>query len=571
VILFVLALGPGALLTFLVWHWCVNVPAWDEWGVAELFVRSHTHTLTFAYLISQHCESRKFFPRLIILALGLPTRWNVCYDMGVTLVLAWIVSWNVLCLAGRTLNGSAERRLWLWFLGNCLIFTLAAEENWLLGLQIVVYLPIVCITTALVIFQCHTNFAVKVAAGLALSIIATFSYANGMLAFLLLPPALWLWSGTPRPSLRAATLCGFAWAVGAIGSVGLFFRNYHPSEAAVLVNPLEAPKLLLQFFMAFLGSPLKSGREQEHIPLVVAVGAVLLLMLATVVLRTYLRRRDGDLLRRSMPWLVLAAYSACSAAITSLGRAGTGLNSSLASRYCAFSVFLIVALIYLIPLHGDDSRRMNPGWRRSKQVILALLSIALLALQTETDIAGARDMHDRARARLGGKAALELFPICHNASGLSLLYPSSGKIETIAPLLDQWGYLSPPLIHDPDVRKLVRPTNSPMGSFDYISAAPDGKYFCTGWGWLASRREQADCIFVTADGPSASLRILSLTTEHSERPDAVRWLRQPNAGKLGWMCQVDPASIPTGTQTLSAWAFDAERQEAYYLGTKPIP
>ena len=572
VILAALAISPAVLLAILVHRYSVNVPSWDEWSFSELFRLWHAHALTFDYLISQHNESRKFFPRLVILAIGIRTRWNVRYDMAFIIVLAAITSLNILLLAFKTLGGPPERKLFLWFLANILIFTLAGQENWLWGLQMVCYFPIACITTALVLFQFRMPLVLKTVLGIALALISTFSYANGMLAFFLLAPALLYAPGTEKSSRATVISCAIAWAVVLAGSYYLYFHNYvHPPSSPAMVSPLKNTGQLFVYFLAFLGSPLKSGTEQQNLTLAAwLAGAVLFLFLLTL-LRLALHHRDRTLFRASLPWLMLAIYSLLSGAITTIGRFGFGMVSSLASRYCAFSVFLMIAVIFLIPLVEDASPRRKPVWRISKAVGYGLLTVAFLYVCTLTDIAGAQDMNTRWIVRIQGKAALQWSEIASDPVGLNILYPDPEVLHRYARLLDQWHYLNPPLIRNADIRPWAIVPDHRVGSFDVFVWDSRGNYFCGGWGWLEDRRAQPDCILITADPPEGFRPVIAVTCMHTDRTDVNQYLHAPNAGQLGWGCEITPTSVPRNATSLSAWAFDELRGVAYYLGTLPIP
>ena len=78
--LFVLACLPVLLVLRMQLKNWINIPIWDEWdtpGTALLHLAQHK--LTWADLIAQHNESRKFFPRLVYIAMNAPLGWDVRY------------------------------------------------------------------------------------------------------------------------------------------------------------------------------------------------------------------------------------------------------------------------------------------------------------------------------------------------------------------------------------------------------------------------------------------------------------------------------------------------------------
>ncbi|GAB4292142.1 MAG: hypothetical protein Fur0025_27660 [Oscillatoriaceae cyanobacterium] len=185
----------------------VNVPFGDQWDNAAVVINKFSEgTLSFSDLIAQHNESRKFFPRLIFLGLAYLTNWNVRYEMLLIFILACIVSVNIFWLIRHTvqkpgflpsfrfmainIETNPVSLLALAFLANLLIFSPIQYENWLWGIQVVVFIPIVCITTSLVIAYSQLNPISKFTLCGFLATFSTFSYANGLLCWVVLLPAL---------------------------------------------------------------------------------------------------------------------------------------------------------------------------------------------------------------------------------------------------------------------------------------------------------------------------------------------------------------------------------------------
>ena len=60
--------------------------------------------------------------------------------------------------------------------------------------------------------------------------------------------------------------------------------------------------------------------------------------------------QDNSLLERMIGWVMIGSYSIVSALITSFGRVGFGVENAFTSRYTTFSIYLIVAIIHLLPI-----------------------------------------------------------------------------------------------------------------------------------------------------------------------------------------------------------------------------
>ncbi|NJM28325.1 MAG: hypothetical protein HC856_09140 [Pseudanabaena sp. RU_4_16] len=112
-IAFALAILPACFLGLLIVKYSVNVPFQDQWAIARLLPKWLEGTLSFGDLIAQHNESRKFFPRLIFLALAQFTHWDVRYEMLISFLLACIVAVNLYRLSHLTVGSSLLQGLFL--------------------------------------------------------------------------------------------------------------------------------------------------------------------------------------------------------------------------------------------------------------------------------------------------------------------------------------------------------------------------------------------------------------------------------------------------------------------------
>ena len=185
-----LAIISPLILGYLIWRYGVNVPFWDQWDTpGKIIVEASQNQLTWSQLIRQHNESRTLFPNLLFLNLAQLTNWNNRSEMLVTFLLAGLVSGNVYCLSKITLNNNWQHLVCV-FLANIWIFSLKQYENWLWGFQSITFISIVAITTSLVVIWSSVPGVVKLIVSFVLSAIATFSFANGFLCWIVIFPAL---------------------------------------------------------------------------------------------------------------------------------------------------------------------------------------------------------------------------------------------------------------------------------------------------------------------------------------------------------------------------------------------
>src|SRR6185369_13025731 len=90
------------------------------------------HTLSWASLLEQHNESRKFFPRLIYIAIHGPLGWDSRYGMALTFLTAVALSDFFLRRLQNAGTLGAET-LFAWAAINALLFSPAQYRNYLCG------------------------------------------------------------------------------------------------------------------------------------------------------------------------------------------------------------------------------------------------------------------------------------------------------------------------------------------------------------------------------------------------------------------------------------------------------
>ena len=182
---------PPLILGLLVWRFGANIPFWDQWQTpGRLLIEASQERLTWQQLMRQHNESRTLFPNLLFLTLAKLTHWNTRYEMLITFLLACLVSFNIYRLGKITIDNDWQR--WIGFsLANLLIFSPTQNENWLWGFQGITFISIAAITTSFVIVFSSASWIIKIVVSSLLSAIATFSFANGILCWIVIFPSLW--------------------------------------------------------------------------------------------------------------------------------------------------------------------------------------------------------------------------------------------------------------------------------------------------------------------------------------------------------------------------------------------
>jgi hypothetical protein len=555
------AILPACLIVVLITKYSVDVPYWDQWNLTLFFEKLSRGTLSLADLFAQQNEYRQFFPNLIFVALGWLTRWDVRYEMFVSFLLACLVSFNIYRLSKITIGGSQLQRFLLLFMSNLLIFSPIQYENWLAGEQVVYYMPIACVTTCILIAYSDLSLRAKFLICVCLSTVSTFSSANGMLCWIIIPPVL-AWART-RGESRGKKRWVFGWIVCAALNATLYLHGYvkplgHPSLMEPLLHPLNA----LIYFLAFLGSLFAIGGRPFIVALIVG-GA---LTAASGLLCLYIRRFSADftLVSRSIGWLMIALYSVLTAVIVTFGRLGFGVGQSRSLRYTTFSLYLAVALVNLVPIILDDATRR--GYLRNvkaytSQLIPLMAALLMLVQALVLFVVIRHGMSVMLRQRLHAKACLLFINAAPDECAKGLL-PDIDVLKQDANVLNRLGYLRPALIESQRVQDIEASVEAGdnYGSFNVLMRIDDGVYAASGWAVLPPSGRPADAILLAYDngGDDIVFALADVSgernTEGRDAPVGAQWQKTFSTGTL-----------PTVPTKLRAWAFDAVTGKAYQL------
>ncbi|MBM4254768.1 MAG: hypothetical protein FJ147_02595 [Deltaproteobacteria bacterium] len=373
-------LPPAALIAHLLCTYAVNVPYMDQWGVADVIAKAFDGTLSLSDLTFHQNETRLVFPRIFFIVLAYLTNYDARYEMWASFALACLTTYNVYRLGRHTLHGSPSAEIILLFLASVTIFSIAQEENWLWGVQLIVFVPAACLSSICTLAYSSCSVMAKFIGGILLAIVSTFSYANGMLCWLVALPVLLVQTEADRQNRKCGVLL---WLISGFVSIGLYFYNYHkpshhPSFTAALADPLSA----ILYILAFLGAPvITNNLDRQSFYLAVALGTCLTALFVVACSVAWRYRDDPQVRYQTVGWLALGSYALGSDAISMLGRLGFGVGMALSYRYSTFSLPFIVALIYLVPITLHTLRRKQSSplapWLHYCPTVLGVLLLIL--------------------------------------------------------------------------------------------------------------------------------------------------------------------------------------------------
>ncbi|MEM8931944.1 MAG: hypothetical protein AAGE94_12270 [Acidobacteriota bacterium] len=394
-----LVAAPPLALAGLVATTGVDLAYWDQWALVPHLEALADGRLRLADLWTQHNEHRLLVPQLVMVALAWLTDWNVHAELAMNLVLALGLLGVLTILVRKTIETPPT---WLLPLLSLLLFSPGQWENWAWGWQIQIFANVLAVAATLTLLV-DADRPTRFAAALVCAVIATFSFANGLL----------IWGlGLPLVARdgRARWPRTILWILAALAVAALYFHGLGVTDRPSFFDDgvPRTLKLFGGYLAIYLGAPLLGFHGH------VAMYGGFLLLVAVAVFGLVETRREGLgwLLGPRLPWLLLAGYAVASALLTAYGRLYLGLGQALTSRYVTLSTCLWIGVAGLLALAGQ-----RPWIRR-----LALAALVPLAIQWGV---GAERLHTIGEERRAIRAAI----VDGRPVDLGTIYPDPEVVE----------------------------------------------------------------------------------------------------------------------------------------------
>jgi hypothetical protein len=552
-------------------HW-VNIPIWDEWdtpGIAIL--RAAEHTLSWSNLFAQHNESRKVIPRLLCMALALPAGWDVRHAMILTFASVCLTSALVFVYLRRDRRAPVSLGvLFAWTIVNFLLFAPSQYENFLSGFVFEIFIPVLCLFGCIAVNLSQRRLPEKVAWNSVLALVATYTFAHGMLLWPLAVPIPrddersrrnWMW--------RAAPWYLVFLLIGTV-SVACYFIGYKRPDIAPPPPKLSQAPQIIDFMIVWLGGVLRSTSVSARIA-GTAVGVIFLLTTA-VTLRLLYRKKVRW--KSYYPWLVIGAFALGSGFVTAVGRVNIGVdfvfNTSFdgfsSMRYNATSVLAYVAIIgMLVNLHSD-SIRFDLAWRSrwliGTSILCTLLGMAWICVRSDerTRVPLFQQNRERARTAVIWNRVLpgnpEIFAAYPYPEGFS------ERVEEMKGLH---------LLKIPDVTERVAkmissapPPNGLVAGFIDNGKLEDGnKLRIAGWARNPTRNFKADYVVLGWEEPGGAFHPFTAIATGNRRPDVAQVFNSDSMEIAGFEQSLDISKLPRGPLEIKGWSIDLKNQEAF--------
>jgi len=564
-----ITLGPLPIIIAFVMmrrHW-TSVPYGDEWWTPGTQIVAFSRgVLSIADLWSQHNESRKLFPCLYYLVfVWLSGRWDVKDEMLLMFVFACAASFALYRLLQRTTNLTFEGRLLAWGLLNALLFCPGQYVNFLWGIQLEPLTPGTLLLFAMLTNLSAIQFRLKVVVNAALAFVATYSFANGMLLWLLAVPIQWPAERVEvRPRFKALAGWYAVYGIAAAISISLYFFDYtRPRQHPGFVISLRQVGPLAVFLLRWIGG-LFAERNAEALLLGLLVAAAFL-RLGWLALKSSSRDRDWKTI---YPWLVLGLYGLISGAVTAAGRLRFGLNAAIALRYEPVRVFFYIAVAGLaLSVYSKLSTQKKPLSRMAifcTGAAAGILAVTWLNAFNRELIVLKETREERKRFAL----AVQWIPAIPDNPELKLGKTPPATIVEKARSLSQHNLLRPQFVGESlvdQVRREPHVTDSSIGALQTAHFDGCGKLLMTGKARVPYENRKPDCIVVGYVTEDHQLTPFAVFRPEFERSESKQWFRLHDYPRDGFAVAVDARNLPRTALVLRAWSIDMAQQKAFPL------
>lgn len=569
--LFLLACVPVFLaLRMQVKHW-VNIPIWDEWdtpGVTLLHFAQQK--LTWADLFTQHNESRKFFPRLIYLGMTWVLGWDVRYGMVLTFLCVSILSAFLLFRLREAGKNSSTQTLFAWLITNALLFGPWEYENFLSGNAFEIFLPVLALCGCVAVNLSDRSLGTKVLWNSTLAMLATYSFAHGMVLWILAVPISWSSEKRRADSVQRSAPWYLIYALAGAVAIGCYFWEYkRPDIFPPSATLLQAP-LLAQFFVAWLGAVLRSDCTNST----VAGALVALVFFIACLLSAFVVRRHKYLWKVYYPWLLLAGFATASGLATALGRANLGiytvffhgLEGFSSYRYNATSVLAYVAAAGLLFCLYSTWIQFQPAWRIrfliAVTVLVTLVGEAWLFSFAARKglVKGLQDNRRRARTAVIWSKAIP------NNPELFLAYPYPEHFAERVAEMKKVNLLQIPEISDQLIAAIFRAPQSAESGAGALEQGKivDGNHLrVSGWAWTPAQNRRADYIVLGWEEEDRSFHPFTAMPTGQRRSDLIEKFKSPAFRNAGFAQEIDVSNLPQRKLTLRAVSVDLARDQVF--------
>lgn len=552
ILLFTLYLIPVVLLIGFVANFSVNVPIDDEWRLAGLFDKIATGNVSFNDFWALHSNHRIVFPKIIIAVLAFVSRWNINYQLCLSIGLAVITFIATYKLASMQVKNVGDD---LWHLANILtcilLCSLVQHENWLWGFQLAWFLANLCLVAAVYCLilpkRLLPDIRMSIAAGFCF--IASFSLAQGLLSWLAVIPAVVALEGNVVEKRKRLIF----WMLLFVATCAVYSIDYHPSRKTSIISLLNKPLVVIDYFLSLLGSPIVRS------PVISAL--VGLAIFATFLFLAFHFGRKMNEQREAIPWLSIGLFSVLSALFITAGRAQFGAIQAIeSSRYTTNSILLLIALVQLGQLFV---RGKIAAINRNYKLVYRVLAGGLIGIIIVNSGQAVAQSQAALFYKQGGKDCLELINYLEPSdffksspeSCLRVLSKKTWLVREGAQILDKIGWRK----SAKNVEFVANP-GEVYGYFDQgkigdksLTINPNNAIKATGWAVFPENLQQPNIVLLSVGDKQS---FFANAYVNLDSPDIAKTLKSQVYSNARWAVDLSAHNLPIAQTEIKAWVYN---------------
>jgi hypothetical protein len=532
-------------------HW-VSLPYWDEWFSPGTLLLSYAKgTLSFSDFFYQHNESRKIFPYLLYITFARIHGWDVRDGMVISLLEAAAICGLLFWFFIRTKGATAINSLVALAATSFLVFSPVQYDNFLSGLLFELFVPGLATILIALINLSKLQFGIKTTINAVVALVATYTFANGMLLWIL---------GVPLPgrresvSRRSRLLSYLIFALVGTAAISAYFVDYRPPPSH---PPFRFGIVQLAHYMIlWVGGYFNSGPVSPF-----SLGIIVLSLWIIASANAIMLISRGVEWRQFYPWFLISVYALSSGLITAIGRVGFGVEQALSSRYAIFSLFLYLGLFGItFALYCHAQEWAEAGRRR--WILGGIIAVIALAAPTWASCfrAGQKSLVRTAQQNSRLLCGLEWIDVFPTNPDLKLILPYFNVLRTRAHILADAGLLHIHFMSPRILNQLKGAGSSTDLSHGRLEAAnvEENSLIASGWTWSSTKGR--DCVLIALRKRTGQLEPLSIITPVIPRPEVERQYRKEKMKAIGFWSK---APIPPAAEgVIEAWMVDANAETA---------
>ena len=501
---------PVILMSLLIYANSYNVFLADEWDTpGVLLVKELEENVSFNDFVAQHNESRKVFPKLIYYGLAKSIGLNIKHVIFFRFILA------VFCfiiLLSFLQKQESNANVFHATIISLLLFSSTQALSFLTSIQIITIIPPFLIVL-FYFLNPRLNLFSLVFLYVIFCLISTFSFANGMLLWVLLLPVLI--PATKGDKLMSKIVLFVAFGSFAITLIA-YFSDYtrpaiHPSILEGLTHPLKS----FRYFILWLGSPFANSFSDPAL-IGSVIGCTSLFLFLIILFNLNYRRKKNIFIVSDLfkdPWLALVLYAIISGVIASLGRSGLGVTQALSPQYPSMAIWFYIGCIGLLSsFHNPRLRFINHF------SIHSLFTVIILSYPV-----GFEKMKMWGQRCKEGVLTMKLLPLIPNNPLFKWnhkygLYPADNHpVKNKFIELTNAGLIDLTFLDRKILSRNLENLNTPIGGFVTLKQGTSSTEF-RGWAMIPEKQKPADFVIVCMEDEGKLVPLTGLLL-NEERKD----------------------------------------------------